>query len=123
MRARWAGIPGLILLARFVPLGARDPTFEIRDLPPRTNISRPRLMIAAAAGGLIGTALALLVIATLSALSAATANPDLPFNFPTALNTLLHPTTIQDYLPLLGALVFGTISALLTAAITSARRH
>jgi PAT family beta-lactamase induction signal transducer AmpG len=116
-----AGLPGLLLLARFVPPGTREPTFTVEPPRCRAPLSSTALTLRAAAGGLTAFALSTLGMALLSALSAARAAEGPGFDFPAALAGLLRPGELGTWLMLLGALVFGVVCGLLTAAVFAAR--
>jgi PAT family beta-lactamase induction signal transducer AmpG len=114
-----AGIPGLVLLARFVPPGTREPTFPVE--PPRSGepLSTVSLVARGVAGGLVATALALGILALLSALE--TAGSGGGFDPLASLLEGLRVSTIPSALKLLGAIVFGVACGLLTAAVSAAR--
>lgn len=115
------GIPGMILLSRFVPWGSREPEFKVE--PPK--IGRPltggELASRGLAGGLIGAGFGALVIALMDALKAFKDNPGTAFDFVTPLTQLLRPVETADWLTVVGLVVFGVTCGLLTAAIVAAR--
>ncbi len=113
-----AGIPGLVLLARFVPPGMRDPTFVVEPRRGRKALSTAALGLRAAAGGLLALAMALVTMAALAEWKAA---PAAGFDLAAALASLVRPQTLTAWIPLLGSLVFGVACALLTAALSAAR--
>ena len=114
-----AGIPGLLLLARFVPPGMRDPHFTVE--PPRSldPLSPAALGARAVAGGLAGTGVALAVIVSLQALDAV--GDGQPFEWTAAFIALFRPESFGGWFQLLGAAIFGVASALLAAAVAAAR--
>ena len=63
-----AGVPGLILLARFVPPGTREPIITVEAPRYREPLGTAALAARGVAGGLAGMALALLIMAGLVAL-------------------------------------------------------
>lgn len=114
-----AGVPGLVLLSRFVPIGVREPEFSIEPphgLPPLT---KGGLAWRGAIGMLIGALFGLLLRAGLRALEAAKTGP---FDFLAALERLLAPEGAKEWLGMLGLVIFGVICGLLTAAVAAARR-
>jgi len=113
-----AGIPGLVLLARFVPPGMRDPTFTIEAPRAREPLTTAALAARAILGGLLGLGIALAIMATVGALG----GPDGGgFDWGSAFVALLRPEVFKDWFKLIGALVFGMVCALLAAAIAAAR--
>jgi PAT family beta-lactamase induction signal transducer AmpG len=115
-----AGIPGLILLARFVSPGTRDPTFTVEPARHRAPLSSTALGLRAFGGGLLGTGLALALMALLEALDQVGRGK--PFDWAAAFVDMFRPETIGGWLVIIGALVFGAVSAML-AAVVSAARH
>jgi PAT family beta-lactamase induction signal transducer AmpG len=115
------GIPGMLMLSRFVPWNAREPEFSIE--PPR--IGRPltggELALRGLTGGVIGTALGALVVALMDALKAFKDHPGSPFDLLTPLVNLLRPADNTGWLTVVGLVVFGAVCGLLTAAIVAAR--
>jgi len=116
-----AGIPGLVLLARFVPPGVRDPTFTVEPPRDRERLSAAALGARAAVGGLIGLTTALLTIAALAASKAARGNNAAGFDLVSSLSVLIRPETFTAWVQLLGSIVFGVACALLTAAVFAAK--
>lgn len=115
------GIPGMVMLARFVPWHAREPEFKIE--PPR--IGRPLtaadLSLRGLAGGAIGAGLGALVVALMDALKAAKDNPGSGFDVLTPLVSMLRPEDNAGWVTLAGLLVFGITCGLFTAAVVAAR--
>ena len=115
------GIPGMILLSRFVPWGSREPEFKVE--PPK--IGRPltggELASRGLAGGVLGAGFGALVIALMNALKVFRDNPGASFDFMTPLTQLLRPVKTADWMTLVGLVVFGVTCGLLTAAIVAAR--
>jgi len=108
-----AGIPGLLLLARLVPPGTREPTFTVE--PPRGGppISTAGLVFRGAIAAALGLGLAFVVAAAGAAGEA---------SFSERLWALFQPDGAQDYLVLLGSAIFAAACGLLTAAVVAARR-
>jgi len=115
------GIPGMVLLARFVPLGVREPRFEIRTPAERRPLSSRQLvvrgLVGAAAGG-IGATMLLVILAALQALPSETGEG---FHLGHAIAAVFQPTGLNGWLELLGIGVFGLTCGLLTAAVSAAR--
>jgi PAT family beta-lactamase induction signal transducer AmpG len=114
-----AGIPGLILLARFVPPGTRDPTFTVEPPRYRKPLSQGALALRAVAGGLVGVAFALAIMALLVALDEAGRGGR--FEWTSGYLALLQPASVAGWIELLGAIVCGIVVGLLTAAVAAAR--
>ena len=115
------GIPGMIMLARFVPWGAREPEFRVE--PPR--IGRPltggELASRGLAGGVIGAGFGALVVALMDALKGFKDHPEAGFDVVTPFVKLLRPEDTAGWLTLVGLIVFGVTCGLLTAAVVAAR--
>jgi PAT family beta-lactamase induction signal transducer AmpG len=128
-----AGLPGLLVLARFVPLGAREP--ELRLQPPRAAgerapISAAALALRGAAGGLAGMALGAGTAALLAALKAMKPAagpaghprlPGRPFDLWTPFAALWSPADLNAWLILAGILACALVAGLLAAAVAAAR--
>jgi len=110
------GVPGMVLLARFVPPGVREPKFTIEPVTERAALTTRGLLARAGVGGLAGVALAIGTIATLEALEAGTAS-----DLPRALASVVLPRDVASGLELFGAIVFGVLCGLFTAAVFAAR--
>ncbi len=116
-----AGIPGLLLLQRFAPLGVREPVFAIetpRDLEPIRTVG---LWLRAATGGLIGGASVAATLATLEAVKLYRASPEDGFRFLAALGRLWQPESVTDWIRPLAVIVVAGGCALFAAAIAAAR--
>ena len=120
-----AGIPGMIMLQRFSPLGTREPTFVVE--PPRTlaPVSRSGLALRGLVGGIVGFTIVTLCSALLSALKTAKPRGELfdasLFDFAGALSSMLQPDHVAGWLTLLALAVFGAVVGLGTAAVVAAR--
>ncbi len=127
-----AGIPGLIMLQRFSPLGTREPHFEVE--PPRTL--EPLVPRALALRGIAGGAVTLIVAVPASAFLIALSaykkarealldvGEDVSqavFEYGDALSSLIRPTTIIESVPLLGLVLFAAGIGLCIAAVIAAR--
>jgi len=115
------GLPGMLLLARFVPPTARDLPAEY-EVQPATVTLRP-------ARDVVGTGLAIgggtLVVTTvaavlLAALKAARATHT-PLDFIGALGAVLHPAAIGDWIQLAGIVVIALLAGLIGAAAVATR--
>jgi PAT family beta-lactamase induction signal transducer AmpG len=117
------GIPGLVMLARFVPPGVREPHFTVEDVgvvaarPPALLVWRGTL------GGLVAGAGALALVALLAALKALREKPDAGFDFGGALWLAWHPAGVTDWVQLLALVAFGLAAGLFVAATIAARNR
>ena len=116
------GIPGLLMLARFVPLGVREPVFAVEAVPPRRPLGAAGLFLRGVAGGLALGAGGFALVALLAALKALREAPASGFNIALAARQVASPATITDWMQLAGIAIFAVIGALFVAAIAAARR-
>ncbi|HSK76000.1 MAG TPA: MFS transporter [Thermoanaerobaculia bacterium] len=115
------GIPGMILLSRFVPWNAREVDFQVEPPSLKKPLGRGELFLRGLAGTAVGTAAAAAITAALSALKVLRDNPAAPFDLLTPLVALVRPADGGGWLTLLGLLTFGIVCGLFTAAVTAAR--
>lgn len=115
------GIPGLLLLARFVPLGVKEPVFTVKPPKDRPPLGARGLAWRGGAGGLAAMLGGALLVALLSALRGLRGEGAGGFDMVTPLVSLVRPAEIGDWLGLVGLLAFGVVAALLTAAVSAAR--
>ncbi len=117
------GIPGLVLLRRFVPWGVKEPVFEVEQLSARgAPLRRGEIAWRGVLGTVVGLGFAALLQATLVALKAMRGANAKPFDLVAALSALPHPQTTGDWLTIVGLLVVGVSCGLMTAAVAVARR-
>lgn len=116
-----AGVPGLLLLARFVPPGTREPHFTVE--PPRrlAPLSTRGLVARGLAGGVGGMLGAALLAAVLGALRALRQTPEQGFDLAAAALALVSPGDIGGWLTLAGLVAFGAVCGTFTAAVVAAR--
>ncbi|GEN08162.1 MFS transporter, PAT family, beta-lactamase induction signal transducer AmpG [Myxococcus fulvus] len=115
------GIPGLLLLARFVPLGVRDPDFDVQSRPTTRAVSRPMMVGSAALAAVVGMGLGLVTTALLTAVQNLRKAPQAGFDFATPFGALFQPASVTDWVTLASIIVFGLTVGLLTAAVLAAR--
>lgn len=120
------GIPGLVMLARFVPLGVREPMFTVKELEPKPPLSSWQIALRGIAGGLIVGAVGFVLDALLAALKAMRdapeAGPEVGFNLQAAMWRLASPQSITDWVEIGGLVAFAVIGGLFVAALLAARR-
>jgi PAT family beta-lactamase induction signal transducer AmpG len=117
-----AGIPGMVLLSRFVPWGVREPEIDVEAPPPRPALGRAGYAWRFALGGAAGLALAALAVATLDALKASRATPGSAFDLAGPLRALVAPATGGEWVATAGVIVVAGGCALFAAAVAAARR-
>ncbi len=116
-----AGIPGLILLARFVPFGVREPAFTVRAPSTGRKATPARLLAGGAIGLAAGLAAGWTVLASLDGLEQAAAGTTAGFHFGAAFLDVLNPASAPDWLALVGTGAFALICGLFAAAVIQAR--
>jgi len=107
-----AGIPGLLLLARFVPPGVREPRFEVRPQLSLEPLTPSQLWTRGLLGGIGGLLFAVGVLGGLAWLTSADG---------TAIWSGWLTVSIKSGLRLLGTLLFALACGLMTAAVCAAR--
>jgi PAT family beta-lactamase induction signal transducer AmpG len=117
-----AGVPGMALLGRFVPLGKREPVLVPR--PPRLMepLEPGGLVARGLAGGLMGLILGILATALLGALKRLRAEPAAGFDLASAVLRTIAPLDMAGWLTLAGITIFAAVIGLMTAAVAMARR-
>ena len=117
------GIPGLVMLARFVPIGVREPEFTIAEAEEH---KAPLGARAVAARGIVGAlvtgACAFAMVALLVALKTMRATEGAGFDLQAATWQAARPATITDWVQMVGILAFALIGGLFVAAVSAARR-
>jgi len=116
-----AGIPGMILLARFVPLGVREPSFTVRAPSSGRPATVGRLLAGSGAGLAAGLGFGWMILALLDALESVKENPGSSFEFAAALGRAMHPNGAPEWLAVGGVVVFALMTALFSAAVIASR--
>jgi MFS transporter, PAT family, beta-lactamase induction signal transducer AmpG len=118
----FAGIPGMLMLQRFSPLGVRDPVFTV-EAPKRREPLAPRAIAwRGVFGGAVTLVLGALALATLAAFRAMRATPGSGFEMTTPLAALVSPRGPDGWLVSAGLVVFAGFVGLATAAVFAARQ-
>jgi PAT family beta-lactamase induction signal transducer AmpG len=115
-----AGVPGLVLLQRFVPLGTREPTFAVEGPQALPALSASALCVRGLGGGVagfLGAAAALAWLASPKGGRDAAAWPWLG-----SMLDIFRPAGAGAWVQLAGLVVFGAIAGLIAAAVSAARR-
>ena len=119
------GIPGMVMLSRFVPWNARDVEFRIEPPKIRRPLTGMELTVRGLAGAFVGFASGALLTALLSALKvvndATKAGTQAAFDMWTPLISLGRPVNNAGWITLIGLLVWGLTCGLFTAAVSAAR--
>jgi MFS transporter, PAT family, beta-lactamase induction signal transducer AmpG len=114
------GVPGMVMLARFVPWGARDVEFEVREPTRGRPVSRRGLVARAGLGGLVSLVLGLAGVALVGGLTAVRAGRG--FTVLPALAAVAHPASVAEWTTTVGLAVLAALGGLATAATLVARR-
>jgi PAT family beta-lactamase induction signal transducer AmpG len=115
------GVPGLVMLARFVPMGVREPVFTVEDLPPKPPLGPAPIALRGIVGGVCVGAAGFALDALLAAVKTMRETKS-GFDAAGAMWKLAHPVGISDWVELGGVIAFGVIGGLSVAALTAARR-
>lgn len=115
------GIPGMLMLQRFAPLGTRDPEIEtLAEIRPR-RFTRAGLFGRALLGGVLAFAFAAICVALLDAVKHERLAPADGFDLLMPLQALFRPEDISGWVSLFGVSLFSIVLALATAATAAAR--
>jgi MFS transporter, PAT family, beta-lactamase induction signal transducer AmpG len=116
------GVPGLIMLWRFVPWGVHDPQFRVAPGGPAdAPVPRRAVWVRGILGSLLGFASGILVAALLEAIRAYRRSGHFDLSGPLA--SVLSPQGIAAWTTLLGSALFGLAIGLFAAAMLVARRR
>jgi len=115
------GIPGLVMLARFVPPGVKEPEFSVKEMERKRPLSPGELLARGVLGAVLAGVLAIFSIAALAALKTMREAPEIGFDLARAIGELRNPVEVTDWVELIGIAAFTAIGGLFTAAIYAAR--
>jgi PAT family beta-lactamase induction signal transducer AmpG len=113
------GIPGLVLLARFVPWGAREPELQVAVRARGSPLSRPALLVRASGGALAGAAVGLLAVGVVGGLASRRAGRG--FDVGGAMRAAVAPQRLADWTTAAGVTALALAAGLATAAALVAR--
>jgi PAT family beta-lactamase induction signal transducer AmpG len=116
-----AGVPGLILLQRFAPLGEREPRIDGQSPHLGRALTSAGILIRGLAGGMVGCALGVACVAALAAIKEIHSRPGSGFDLVTKLASLARPEDMSGWLQVVGLAAFGAVAGLCTAAVFAAR--
>jgi PAT family beta-lactamase induction signal transducer AmpG len=108
------GIPGLVMLARFVPPGVREPDLDAGDVPGRVPVLSGAALARSAAGSLLLFFAGAAIVALVSA--GAGASADSSVDFSGALSRVLQPGTLADWVQMLGLVACSLVGGLFIGA-------
>jgi MFS transporter, PAT family, beta-lactamase induction signal transducer AmpG len=114
------GIPGMVMLGRFVPWGVRDPVFQVAAPRSGRRLSRRSVVVRAALGGTVAWGAGLVVVAVLGGLAGVRGGRS--FDLLRAVAAVLRPGTLGEWTTAVGLLILGLGGGLATAAVLSARQ-
>jgi PAT family beta-lactamase induction signal transducer AmpG len=117
----FTGIPGLVMLARFVPWGVREPALEAEPSAPGRALARTGLAGRAASMTVVSAALGLLTLALLDGLR--DLREGRPFDVVASARDLLAPASLAGWLTLLGLGTTAILAGLGAAAARAARQQ
>jgi PAT family beta-lactamase induction signal transducer AmpG len=114
------GMPGMVMLARFVSWGVRDVEFAVEEQARGLPVTRKGLLARAVVGGAVGFLLGLGTIGLLGGLSGLRAGRG--FHAAAVMVAALRPSTVADWTTVVGLAVLALLGGLATAATLVARR-
>ena len=116
----FTGIPGMVMLARFVPWGVREPEFSVA--PPATGppLSRAAVTAWSVAAGVLTTGVGLVTMALLAAIRSYRSQKG--FDLGTQILRLLQSRGWAEILTVVGVVVVGAVTSLMVAAALVARQ-
>jgi PAT family beta-lactamase induction signal transducer AmpG len=114
------GIPGLVMLARFVPWSVREPEFHVAAPSLGTPMTRRELATRATLWGAVAWLGGLITMAALEALRSYRAKRG--FDFGSQVHAVLNPESLGTWTTFAGILLLAITVALMAAATLAARR-
>jgi PAT family beta-lactamase induction signal transducer AmpG len=114
------GVPGMVMLARFVPWSVREPTFEVRAVSVGAPWTRRQLLVRSLVAALVSWLLGALAVASSRALVGLRSEGT--FDLAAPLRQILLPGGAGEWTMAAGLLAFAVLGGLGWAAILVARR-
>jgi PAT family beta-lactamase induction signal transducer AmpG len=114
------GIPGLVMLARFVPWSVREPEFHVAEPFRGTPMTRKQLAARSVIWGAAAWTTSLVTMAALEALRSYRAKRG--FNFGSQVMAILNPQDLGTWTTFAGILLAAITVGLMAAATIAARR-
>jgi PAT family beta-lactamase induction signal transducer AmpG len=115
------GLPGLVMLQRFCPLGSREPRLQADPAPSRPAVTAGNLLVRGCLGSAAAIATAALTVASLAGMKAVHKIPGTSFDLLSRVADLLEPNTVGAWAQLVGILLFGLVVGVAVAATAAAR--
>jgi MFS transporter, PAT family, beta-lactamase induction signal transducer AmpG len=115
------GVPGLVMLHRFVPMGTRDPVFTVEEATFGPPLTGNQVAIRGIAGGVLLASGGFVLDAALMAVKTMRETKG-AYDLAAALTKLANPAAIGDWLEIVGIIAFGAIGGIFIAATAAARR-
>jgi MFS transporter, PAT family, beta-lactamase induction signal transducer AmpG len=115
------GVPGMVMLARFVPWGVREPEFQVGTPHGGPPLTQKALALWSCVAGVLTTAAGLVTMAALGAIRSYRQRKG--FDLGAQLARYLEPSGWGDVLTVVGVVVVGAVAALMVAAALVARRQ
>jgi PAT family beta-lactamase induction signal transducer AmpG len=116
------GIPGMLLLHRFAPLGSREPAFTLEKPMARPPLRAQALALRALFGTMAGIICGSMILAALTGLKGMRTAAGGEFQFLMPLLEIFQPMAIGGWMQLAGIVVFGLATGLVAAALSAAQR-
>lgn len=114
------GVPGLVMLYRFVPWGVREPAFHVAEPTARRPLSRAALLLRSTLFGLVATGLSVACSLALDSIRAHRAGKS--FEWLAAAGRIAAPASPGDLTTLVAVVAVGALTGLAAAAGLAARR-
>ncbi len=115
------GIPGLILLQRFVPLGTRDPSLAVEPAREAKPLTTRALFARGVIGFVVALATGAVAVAAVKALSVLRSHPGSGFDLASPLARLAQPADAGQWVASAGLVAFALLVGVFTAAVAVAR--
>jgi PAT family beta-lactamase induction signal transducer AmpG len=116
-----AGLPGLLMLGRFVPIGVRDPVLDTGERSDARITPPTGLAGASVTAGVAVLVVTVFVVAALDAMQGMRTNPSAGFDYGAALTRLVAPRDLAGWVTLAGLLSFAAVGGVAVAATRSRR--
>jgi len=116
-----AGVPGMVLLHRFAPLGWREPSFAVEQVNTLPPLSAGALAWRGLLGTMAGILLGVVLLAILAGLAGMKAGEGGAFVWMAALREIVQPVGMGGWVQLGGVVVFGLATGIVTAALAAAQ--